>query len=105
MWHMDKFREVEQRVEPLLKEAGHYGVRTILSPIFNTSAELGRLSFLFLDMTDHAEIMFDRKVMLRGYLDVLTKRLAVLGSKRVQKGGGYSWLLKADSKPGEKIYL
>ena len=35
----------------------------------------------------------------------LASRLRAMGARRVQKGGGYYWILKPDLKPGEDIDL
>jgi hypothetical protein len=43
--------------------------------------------------------------LLRGYLAQLKARMQALGSRRIQKGGGYYWVLKPDLKPGEDFSL
>jgi len=96
---------VEERLAGALATAARDGVHTRLAAIFKTPREVERGSLLFLDMTDRARILFDRDGFFRAYLKRLSARLQELGSRRIEKGGGYYWLLKPDLKPGEVIEL
>jgi uncharacterized protein len=75
------------------------------SPIFKTPEEVEQGSLLFLDMVTEARILLDREGFFQRYLDRLSARLKELGTRRVQRGGRYSWILKPDLKPGEEISL
>lgn len=100
-----EFDAVEMRLKPVLDEAWRAGVTTCLSSIFKTPAELYRGSFLFLDLTDQARLLYDRHGTLRAYLDDLACRLKAMGARRLYKGGGYYWLLKPDYRWGDRIEL
>jgi len=105
MPRMREFEVVETRLQPLLDNAAQHGVHTTLSPVFKTPQELAYGSLLFLDMTHTVSILYDRDAKLRNYLDQLSSRLKALGARRIEKGGGYYWLLKPDLKPGEDFTL
>jgi len=105
MARVREFGQVESLVADVLQRAKGAGINTILSPVFKTREELQRGSLLFLDMTDQAEILYDRGAALRRYLDDFAFRLQKMGAERVRSGGGYYWRLKPDLKPGEKILL
>lgn len=105
MARVDEFSPVEATLSKVLRRAEASGVHTTLSPVFKTPQELEQGSLLFLDMTDQARILFERQETLSNYLGRLRARLAAMGAKRVQKGGGYYWILKPDLKPGEEITL
>ncbi|MEA3275990.1 MAG: nucleotidyltransferase domain-containing protein [Pseudomonadota bacterium] len=105
MARVGEFEAVERAIAPALQAATKSGLYTTLSPVFKTSEELQRGSFLFLDLADQARILYDRDNVLKDYLADLTKRLNTMGAKRVYKGGGYYWVLKPDLKPGEEITL
>lgn len=105
MARVQEFESVEAAVAPALAAASAAGIRTTLSPVFKTPAELARGSLLFLDLTDQADILFDRDQILADYLNTLGQRLRALGAQRIYKGGGYYWMLKPDLQPGEEIRL
>lgn len=100
-----EFDAVEARMQAPLAEAKRHGVDAFLSPVFKTPAELHRGSFLFLDMTDQARILFDRDACLESYLADLAARLRAMGAQRISSGGGYYWRLTPTFKPGDKIVL
>jgi uncharacterized protein len=102
---MAEFAAVESRLGPRLAGAASAGVHTRLAPIFKTPAELDHGSPILLDMTDCVRILFDSRAILAGRLDRLRRRLAELGSRKIQRDGGYYWLLKPDYKPGDIIEL
>jgi predicted nucleotidyltransferase len=100
-----EFERVEERISDLLSEARRTGVQTFLAPVIKTPAEMRLGSFLHLDLTDQARILYDPRNVLRDYLDDLAARLKAMGAKRVYKGGGYYWVLKPDYKWGDRIEL
>jgi len=100
-----EFKPVEERLGPALKEMAAEGIRPFVSPVFKTREQVEYGSPLFLDMTLHADILFDRGGFFAARLDRLRARLTELGSKRVPCRGGYYWVLKPDLKPGEVIEL
>ena len=100
-----EFDAVEARMKPPLADAKKQGVDACLSPVFKTPTELRHGSFLFLDMTDQARILFDRDAGLASYLADLAARLRAMGAERVYSGGGYYWRLTPTFKQGDKIEL
>lgn len=100
-----EFEGVEERLSELFAEARRVGVHTFLAPVIKTPAEMRQGSFLHLDLTDQARILYDPQSVLRSYLDDLAARLKAMGARRVYKGGGYYWVLKPDYKWGDKIEL
>ena len=102
---MREFERAEAALAPVLAEARRSGVHTLIVPVIKTPAEMRRGSFLHLDLTDQARILYDPQGVLRGYLDDLAARLKAMGAHRVYKGGGYYWVLKPDYKWGDRIEL
>jgi hypothetical protein len=100
-----EFEAVETAIKDVIARAAKQGVHTFVSAVFYTPAEVEQGSPLFLDMTEKVRILFDREGFLASYLDRLRGRLKALGSKRIQSGGGWYWVLKPDLKPGERIDL
>jgi predicted nucleotidyltransferase len=100
-----EFAAVEKGLSRWLDEGRTQGMHTYLSPVFKTPEGLRQGSFLFLDMTDRARILYDPQGLLREYLDELTRRPAAMGARRVYKGGSYYWEPKPDYKWGDRIKL
>jgi predicted nucleotidyltransferase len=103
MRRVDEFAAVEKRLSDLL--APEAGAAPLLSPVLKTPAEVGHGSPLFLDMTEDARILFDRRSFFARELDRLRKRLADLGARRVWLGNAWYWDLKPDYRPGEVFEL
>jgi predicted nucleotidyltransferase len=105
MRRIEEFGRVEDALGERLRDAAQAGIQTTLSPVIKTPAEVEYGSFLFLDMTDQARILYDQDGFLRSYLDGLSERLKAMGAKRVYSKGAYYWVLKPGLKPGEDIVL
>ena len=105
MPRVSEFDLVGEALSDDLAQAAAQGIHTYLAPVFKTPAEVVRGSPLFLDMTLEARILFDHNDFFARHLDGLRARMRKLGSRRVQFGGGYYWVLKPDLKPGEDIEL
>ncbi len=102
---MDEFERIDRLLAEHLAAARAAGVHTTVMPVLKTPAELRAGSFLFLDMTDQARILYDRQRVLATYLDELGAKLRALGARRVPFGGGYYWELKPDFRWGDRIEL
>jgi predicted nucleotidyltransferase len=102
---MDEFETVDRLLDPLVSAAQAQGVYTTLSPVLKTPQELDRGSLLDLDMIDEARILLDPDQVLHRHLQALSARLATLGARKVERGGGYYWELKPDYRWGERITL
>lgn len=102
---MDEFEQVDRQIEQQMAAAKAAGVHTLVVPVLKTPEELRAGSFLYLDMTDQARILYDPDRLLRSYLDDLAARLKAMGARRVPFGGGYYWELKPDYRWGDRIEL
>ena len=77
----------------------------VLSPVFKTPSEVEAGSPLFLGMTDHIILRFDKNDFLQEYLHGLRSRMKQLGTTRRWYMGGYYWDYKPDFRPGEVVTL
>ena len=102
---MDEFENVDRILAERMAAARAAGVHTILIPVLKTPAELHAGSWLYLDMTDQARILYDPQQVLGDYLGDLARRLRAMGARRVPFGGGYYWELKPDFRWGDRIEL
>ena len=100
-----EFDAVERQMEPMLVGARIHGVHTRLSPVFKTPAEVCLGSPLFLDMTEDAQILYDRDAFFAHEMNRLKERLARLGARRIWKGNAWYWDLKPDYKYGEEFQI
>lgn len=96
---------VEERLTNALEQASLAGVQPRLSPVFKTPQEASAGSPLFLDMTEDAQILFDRNNFFTNFLARFRERLTSLGSRRVWIGNRWYWELKPDLKPGEVVEI
>ncbi len=97
--HIEK--SLSEHIEGLFKK----GIYPSLSPVFKTPEEVQKGSPLFLDMTEHVKILYDREDFFKGYLEDLKGKLKRLGARKVYFKGGYYWELKPDYKYGDIIEL
>lgn len=102
---MDEFEHIDRLLADRIAAARVAGVHTVVIPTLKTPDELRAGSPLYLDMTDQARILHDRRGLLRDYLDDLARRLQALGARRVPFGGSYYWELKPDFRWGDRIEL
>lgn len=102
---MDEFERIDRLLVAEMSAARAAGVHTIVIPTLKTPEELRAGSLLYLDMTDQARILYDRRGLLRAYLDGLAARLRAMGARRVPFGGSYYWELKPDFRWGDRIEL
>jgi uncharacterized protein len=102
---VEEFDNVQVLLRTRLASAASRGVHTRLAPILKTPAELEYGSPILIDMTEHVRILFDPQAVLVRRLERLRQRLVELGSRKVQRDGGYYWILKPDYKPGDVIEL
>ncbi len=96
-----EFEQVEERLEPFLKELSREGINTYISAVIKTPEEAISGSPLFLDMVDDAKILFDRDDFFKKVIEKLKVRLNELGAKRIWRGDAWYWDLKPDYKPGD----
>ncbi len=101
----DLFMEVEEGLEPLLRELEKEGYNIDFSPILKTPEEACKITPLYLDLVEDSIILFDRDNFFRNILLKLKKRLKELGARRVRFGKLWYWILKEDYKFGEVIEI
>jgi hypothetical protein len=82
------------------------GYQPTPSPVPHTMEELARHPWILLDIAHHGVILYDPESPLERELDAVRRRMAELGSKRIElpDGSGY-WDLKPDWRPGEVVDL
>jgi len=105
MKRVAQFMQIEEKIEPYLKELGKNQIQTFISPLLKTPEEAERGSPLFLDMVEDAKILYDKNNFFTNILSQLRKRLKALGARRVWQGNAWYWILKPDYKPGEIFEL
>lgn len=88
-----------------LAEAEGAGVETRLARIVRTPEEAARVIPLYLDMTEDAQLLFDRGGFFAGVLERVRRSLQRLGSRRIRQGNTWYWDLKPDFKPGDVIEI
>jgi len=83
MARVKEFEPVEPALATLLRELEGRGVRTDLSPVFRTPAELAYGGPIFLDMVSQVIILYDRGGVLSRYLSQLEETLRSTGARRI----------------------
>jgi hypothetical protein len=82
------------------------GYQPTPSPIPHTVADLARHPWILLDITHHGVVLHDPESVLGRELAAVRRRMAELGSKRVElPDGSWYWDLKPDWHPGEVVDL
>ena len=82
------------------------GVPTKPMPVFRSEAGLADTPWLLLDIAHHGIMLFDPRGVLTKKLAYVRKRLAELGSRRIELAdGSWYWDLKPDLRPGEIVAL
>ncbi|CAN5245814.1 nucleotidyltransferase domain-containing protein [soil metagenome] len=102
---MDEFDDVEARLAPALTEAQQQGVRTRISAIVRTLAELDQGGFLIFDIACDGRVCFDADGALTDYLTGVRQRLERRGAKRQTASGDRYWVLDPDVRPGDVVVL
>ncbi|MEM3545685.1 MAG: nucleotidyltransferase domain-containing protein [Candidatus Bathyarchaeia archaeon] len=103
---MREMYKINELVQDELKWLRRHGIYVGLSfyPLRKSEAE--KLPILFLDLTEDAVILYDRRGFLEGLLLDLKAKLLKSGAKRVPiDGNRWYWDLKPDYKPGESIEI
>jgi hypothetical protein len=82
------------------------GYRPTPSPVPHTIGDLARHPWILLDIAHHGVILHDPESILERELNLVRRRMAELGSRRVElPDGSWYWDLKPDWRPGEVIEL
>jgi hypothetical protein len=101
MARVKEFEPVEQALATLLWELEGRGVRTDLSPVFRTPAELAHGGPIFLDMVGQVIMLYDRDGVLSRYLSQLEETLRSTGARRIPYKGAWYWDL-GPAQPDER---
>lgn len=97
--------EVEEELEPLLRELEEQGYHIEFSPILKTPEEAEKITPLYLDLTEDAVILYDKDNFFTRILEKLRRRLQELGAERVRFGKLWYWRLKREYRFGEVIEI
>ena len=98
--------EIRLRDDPVTDTLRARGVPTKPMPVFRSEAGLADTPWLLLDIAHHGIMLFDPRGVLTRKLEYVRKRLAELGSRRVElDDGSWYWDLKPDLRPGEIVAL
>jgi hypothetical protein len=82
------------------------GYRPTPSPIPHTVDDLARHPWILLDIVHHGVVLYDPEFVLAQELDAVRRRMAELGSQRIElPDGSWYWDLKPDWRPGEVVDL
>jgi uncharacterized protein len=82
------------------------GYRPTPSPVPHAVDELARHPWILLDITDHGIVLYDPQSVLERELEAVRRRMAALGSRRVElPDGSWYWDLKPDWRPGDVVAL
>ncbi|MEM2990842.1 MAG: nucleotidyltransferase domain-containing protein [Halobacteria archaeon] len=100
-----EFMEVEGEIEGYLNVLLAEGYWIDFSPIIKTPEEAMRISPLYLDMVEDAVILYDRDGFFKNILERVRNRLRELGSRRIELGKRWYWILKPDYRFGEVIKI
>lgn len=99
-------RSTSEKIDIMLAAQKESKIEEPFSYIVYSRQEAMENRPLFLDMTIHAKILFDKDGFFAGRLEALKKRLKELGSRRVEMpDGSWYWDLKPDLKFGEVFTL
>ncbi|MDR7483388.1 MAG: nucleotidyltransferase domain-containing protein [Armatimonadota bacterium] len=101
----DAVHEADARIEPELVRLRRQGVLTDVRPILKTPEEAQRITPLYLDMVEDADLLYDRDEFFANVLRRLRDRLQALGARRVRRGRMWYWDLKPDFRPGQVFEL
>ena len=98
--------EIGLRGDPLTAKLRGRGVPIKPMPVFRSEASLADTPWLLLDISHHGIMLFDPRDILARKLAYVRKRLAELGSRRIELAdGSWYWDLKPDLRPGETVTL
>jgi len=82
------------------------GYQPVPSPVPHSVDDLRRHPWILLDIVHHGVILYDPESVLVRELDAVRRRMAELGSKRVElPDGSWYWDLKPSWRPGEVVDL
>jgi hypothetical protein len=99
------FLVLEDTLENLQRSLRKEGYNIALSPVIKTPQELSYGGVIFIDMTEHVRILFDKDDTLKNYLSGLKQKMQQLGSRKIQLGNAWYWDLIPDYKKVKEVTL
>ncbi len=87
---------IDALVEPDREAMRQRGIMTDFSPVLKTPEEAARLTPLYFDMIQDADILYEKDDFFSSVLERLRIAFQRLGSRRLQKGRVRYWELKPD---------
>jgi hypothetical protein len=100
-----RLEAAERSLDEELAQLRAKGIETRFAVIVRTRREAEHTIPLYLDMTEDAQLLYDRDAFFAGVLQRLRARLVALGAERRRRGRTRYWILKRDFTPGEVIEL
>ncbi len=98
-------KPLRERLSPDLERLWQRGLLTDFVEVIRSREEASRFHPLYLDMTEEAEVLYDRDGFFTGVLQGVRRRMRELGAQRKILGRLSYWHLKPDLKPGEALEL
>jgi predicted nucleotidyltransferase len=97
------FLILENTLETLQRSLRKESYNIALSPVIKTPQELSCGGLIFIDMTEHVRILYDKNDMLKKYLAGLKQKMIQLGSRKIQLGNAWYWDLIPDYKKVREV--
>jgi len=98
-----EFLQIEKSLADVEADCFRSGVSMDLAPVILTRRQAGYFNPLYLDMTEAVVIVVDRDRVLQAVLDKVAAKMRSWGSRRVDCGGSWYWMIKPELSPGETI--
>ncbi len=106
---LDRILDLIERLrasKTYMKEVVRIGSEPYISFLVFSREEAQENRYLFLDMIDDAEILYDRNRFFANRLAEMKRRLQELGSRKIRlRDGTWFWDLKPDLKAGDQFVL
>lgn len=97
----DFVRNIEMPLAQFEKALEQQGIRTEISNLIFTKSKAAHFNPLYLDMTEHVIIIFDRDDFLKGILVDVRAKMHQWGSVKKHLGGRWYWEIKPGLRWGE----
>lgn len=102
---LDFIKNIELPLKEKIKQYQKKGYFVEISPVIKNPKEVEFGSFLYLDMIEESQILYDKNNFFKNYLKRLKDKLRKNGAKKIYKKGGYYWVLKEPIDTNEEIEL
>lgn len=99
----DFVKKIEMPLQNLAMKCYEEGISTDISSFILTASEAAVFNPLYLDMTEHCMIIFDKKKFLKTILEGVRGKMKKWGSKKLVNGNTWCWNIQPHHKIGEPI--